>query len=392
MITNTTGHYLFSPEHDSLREAIRRWTRQRVAPFIEEWERAGEFPRAIFEELGELGYLGAQYPEQYGGQDGDFAANLVLCEELSRAGAESVSTAVAVHTAMASSPILKYGTEAQRLAYLPDLLAGRKVAALGISESGAGSDVASLRTRARRGEDGGWIIDGDKTFITNGIRADVLLLIARTDGDGASPAFSLFLVDTHLPGFSRGRKLEKIGRHASDTAELRFDGLRLPEDALLGEEARGFHQIMWELDAERIVSGATSVALGYHALDVATDYITTRKQFGRPIADFQAVRHNLATLTARLTAARELVHTTARRFQAGEERIAEIPMAKLVAAEALWEVADYALQLHGGYGYMAEYPIGRIWVDARVKRITAGTDEIQRELIARHLLGRPQSP
>jgi alkylation response protein AidB-like acyl-CoA dehydrogenase len=391
MIRDTAGHYLFSSEHDLLREALKRWTRQRISPFIEEWERAGEFPREIFEELGDLGYLGAQYPEKYGGQDGDFAANLVLCEELSRAGAESVSTAVGVHTAMASSPILKYGTEEQRQAYLPDLLAGRKIAALGISEPGAGSDVASLRTRARRSESGGWVLDGDKTFITNGIRADVLLVIARTDPGADNPAFSLFLVDTHLPGFSRGRKLEKIGRHASDTAELRFDGLRLSEDALLGEEGRGFHQIMWELDAERIVSGATSVALGYHALDVAKEYIAGREQFGRRIADFQAVRHTLATLTARLTAARELVHTTARRFQAGEERIAEIPMAKLVAAEALWDVADYALQLHGGYGYMAEYPIGRIWVDARVKRITAGTDEIQRELIARRLLGRPQS-
>jgi alkylation response protein AidB-like acyl-CoA dehydrogenase len=388
---NGQEHYLFTSDHVELRAAIRSWTAKRIAPHVDDWEAAGEFPRSVFEELGDLGYLGVQYPEEFGGQGGDFAANLVLCEELSRAGAESVSTAVAVHTAMATSPILKFGSDHQRRQYLPDLLTGRKIAALGISEPGAGSDVASLRTRARRDEEG-WLLDGDKTFITNGIRADVLLVIARTSLEPAArPAFSLFIIDTGLPGFSRGRKLEKRGRHASDTAELRFDALRLTDDALLGEEGRGFHQIMWELDAERIVSGATSVALGFHALELATGYIRNRRQFGHPISDFQAVRHTLATLVARLTAARELVYTTARRFQAGEERIPEIPMAKLFAAEALWEMADYALQLHGGYGYMAEYPIGRVWSDARVKRITAGTDEVQRELIARGLLGKVES-
>ena len=390
MIRNSTQveHYLFTPEHEALRVTIRDWATARVKPFIDEWEREREFPRAIFEELGELGYLGAQYPEEYGGQGSDFAANLVLCEELSRVGAESVSTAVAVHTAMATPLILKFGNDAQRRRYLPDLLAGKKIAALGISESDAGSDVAALRTRAERDAEG-WIIDGSKTFITNGARADVLLLIARTDFPAsAERSFSLFLVDTHLPGFSHGRNLEKIGRHASDTAELRLEGLRVPAEALLGEEGRGFQQIMWELDAERIVSGATSVALGYYALELAVEYIQTREQFGKRIADFQAVRHNLATLTARLAAARELVHTTARRFQEGEQRIPEVAMAKLIAAEALGDMADYALQLHGGYGFMAEYPVGRVWIDARVKRITAGTDEVQRELIARHLLGR----
>jgi alkylation response protein AidB-like acyl-CoA dehydrogenase len=386
--TSRSPHYLFSPEHDILRATIAEWAQARLAPSIDEWERQGEFPRAIFEELGDLGYLGAQYPEEYGGQGGDFASNLILCEEISRVGAESVSTSIAVHTAMATPPIMKFGSEEQRTAYLPDLLAGRKIAALGISEPDAGSDVASLRSRARRVGDG-WVLDGSKTFITNGMRADVLLVIARTDVGADKPSFSLFLVDTHAPGFSRGRRLEKIGRHASDTAEVRFDGLELPAGALLGEEGRGFRQIMWELDAERIVSGATSVALGFHALDLAVSYIGDRRQFNKRIADFQAVRHELATLTARLTAARELVHTTALRFQNGEERIPEVAMAKLVAAEALNAMADYALQLHGGYGYMAEYPIGRVWIDARVKRITAGTDEIQRELIARHLLGRP---
>jgi len=385
----STEHYLFTPEHELLREAVRGWAEQRLLPHIDNWEREGAFPREIFEELGELGYLGVQYPEAYGGQGGDFTANLVVCEELSRVGAESVSMAVAVHTAMATPPILRFGTSAQREHYLPEILAGRKIAALGISEPDSGSDVAGIRTKASRTPGGGWTLDGRKTFITNGGRADVVLVIARTPAleESTRPSFSLFLVDSSLPGFSRGQPLEKIGRHASDTCELLFESIQLPDDALLGEEGRGFHQIMWELDAERLVSAATSAALGFHALDLAVAYVKERHQFGRPVGDFQAIRHTLATLAARLTAARELVHTTARRFQAGEEQLPEISMAKLLAAEALGDVADYALQVHGGYGYMAEYPIGRIWIDARAKRITAGTDEIQREIIARHLIG-----
>jgi alkylation response protein AidB-like acyl-CoA dehydrogenase len=392
-MTTTPGsrtHELFSPEHELLRESVRGWIQRHVAPFVDEWEAVGDFPAELFEQMGEQGFLGVQYPEEYGGQGGDFAANLVVCEELSRVGAESVCMAVSVHTAMATPPILEYGSEAQRRRYLPDLLAGRKVAALGISEPDAGSDVAGIRTRAVRAEDGGWILDGGKTFITNGRRAGVVLVIARTPSVAEHrQAFSLFLVDTSSAGFTRGRRLEKIGRHASDTCELSFDSVRLSADALLGEEGRGFQQIMWELDAERIVSAATSVSLGFHALELAIAYVKSRRQFGKPIAEFQAIRHNLADRWARLAAARELVYSTARRFQAGEQRLAEVAMAKLVAAEGLADAADYALQVHGGYGYMREYAISRVWVDARVKRITAGTDEIQRELIARHLLGRP---
>lgn len=386
-----TPHYLFGEEHDLLRKTVQAWAHERLGPNIDAWERARSFPRELFMELGDLGLLGLQYPEQYGGQGGDFAANLVLCEEISRIGAESVSTCVAVHTAMATPPILKFGSDEQRRRYLPDLIAGRKIAALAISEPDAGSDIAGIRTRAVRSNHGDWIIDGSKTFITNGDRADVVLLIARTSSDAANrPAFSLFLVDAEMPGFARGRQLEKIGRHASDTSELRFDSVRVPPENLLGVEGRGFHQIMWELEAERLVSAATSVALASYALELAVAYVSDRRQFGQRIGDFQAIRHTLAELAARLTAARELVHATARRFQAGEEQMPEIAMAKLVAAEVLGQVADYALQVHGGYGYMAEYPIGRVWIDARVKRITAGTDEIQREIIARHLLGREE--
>jgi alkylation response protein AidB-like acyl-CoA dehydrogenase len=290
---------------------------------------------------------------------------------------------------MATPPIDRFGNDAQKATWLPGLLSGRKIAALAITEPEGGSDVAGIRTTARRTGDG-WVLDGRKTFITNGGRADLILVIARTsDRDAERPVFSLFLVDGGSPGLERGTPLEKIGRHGSDTCELFLDNVEVTGDALLGEEGRGFHQIMWELEAERIVSGATSVALGYHALDLALDYVRNRRQFGRAIGDFQALRHELASHTARLTAARELVHATAWRFQLGTAPRAEVSMAKLVASDALCAIADYALQLHGGYGYMREQAIGRVWIDARAKRITAGTDEIQREIIAREVIGRP---
>jgi len=383
------SHPLFSDHHDLLRTVIADWARDRIAPHIDEWEAAREFPRELFVELGQLGFLGAQYPVEYGGQGADFASSLVIAEELSRIGAESVSMAVAVHASMATPPIYKFGSEEQRHRYLPPILSGHKIAALAISEPEAGSDVSGITTRATRSEDG-WILNGQKTFITNGSRADVLVVIARTDNgseDERPPAFSTFIVDADLAGVIRGRKLEKIGRHASDTTELFFDNVRLQPAALLGVEGEGFKQIMWELEAERLTSAATSVALGSHALDLAITYVKSRRQFGHPIADFQAIRHTLASHAARLTAARELVYATAVRFQNGEERLVEIAMAKLVAAEVLNDVADYALQVHGGYGYMAEYPIGRIWIDARLKRIAAGSDEVLREIIAKQLIG-----
>jgi alkylation response protein AidB-like acyl-CoA dehydrogenase len=383
------AHYLFREEHELLRESIRAWARRHVAPYIDEWEDEEGFPRRVFEELGSLGFLGLQYPEEYGGQGGDFASALVLCEELSRVGAEGVSSAVAVHTTMASPLLERFGTTAQKAQWLPELLSGVKIAALAITEPEGGSDVAGMRTTAERTRDG-WRLHGAKTFITNGSRADAIMVIARTaPGDDRRRSFSLFLVDARLDGFSRGRTLRKIGRHASDTAELFFDSVDLPADALLGEEGQGFLQIMWELEAERIVSAATSVALGYHALDLAVAHVRQRRQFGRPIADFQAVRHELATLASSLAAARELTYATAWRFQSGLKPRAQVSMAKLVAATVLGQVTDYALQLHGGYGYMKEQAIGRVWIDARAKRITAGTDEIQREIIAREILGRP---
>jgi alkylation response protein AidB-like acyl-CoA dehydrogenase len=389
-MTSAGAHYLFSDEHEQLRESISRWVADRVVPNIEDWDRAETLPSDIYEEMGALGFLGLQYPEDYGGQGGDFAANLVLCEELSAVGAEALGSSVGVHTAVAVAPLAQFGTDEQKDRWLAEFLSGRTLCAIAITEPDGGSDVAGMRSVAERTADG-WLLNGSKTFITNGARAGVIFVIARTSArDAERPAFSLFLVEADRPGVSRGLPLEKIGRHASDTCELFFDHVELPSDALLGEEGRGFHQIMWELDGERIVSAITSVALGYHALGIAKDYVLERRQFGRPIADFQAIRHELANHAAALAAARELTHATAWRFQNGHARLEEISMAKLVAANTLCEVADYALQVHGGYGYMREQSIGRVWIDARAKRITAGTDEIQREIIARHLLGRPE--
>ena len=385
------AHYLFADEHHALRQSIRSWVGRAITPHIDEWEQQGNFPRSVFAELGDRGFLGLQYPEQYGGQGGDLVSAIILCEELSYVGAESVSMAVAVHTGMAVPPILRFGTESQRQRYLPGLISGHLVAALAISEPDAGSDVTAILTRATRyAASGGWILNGRKTFITNGDTADLVLVMARTADDGPAHArFSIFLVDASAPGFIRGRRLVKIGRLASDTSELVFEDLHLPADALVGEPGKGFQHLMWELDVERLFSAATSVALAYRALTIAVDYCHRRIQFGKPIADFQALRHHLADLASQLAAARELVYFSVWRFMREAGPVAEVAMAKLVAADVLNRTADYALQVHGGWGYIADYPISRIWKDARLKRISAGTDEIMREIIAKNLMGRP---
>ena len=384
-------HYLFNDDHRALRENIRSWVTRHVKPFIDEWEQKRSYPRELFEEMGSMGFLGLQYPEEYGGQGGDFLSALILVEELSHCGAEAVGMSIAVHTGMAVPPLLKFGTEEQRKRYLPGLISGKLMAALAISEPDAGSDVAAISTRATRdAASAGWVLDGKKTFITNGDRADLILVLARTgESSRDRTGFSLFLVEGSAQGVGRGRRLEKIGRHASDTAELSFTAVAIPADGLLGQEGRGFHHIMWELDAERILSAASSIALAYHALDLGLTYTRERRQFGKAISDFQAIRHEFATLAAQLAGARELVYFSAWRFMRADGSVPEISMAKLVAADVLNRVADYSLQVHGGNGYMAEYEISRVWKDARVKRIAAGTDEIQREIIARALLGRP---
>jgi alkylation response protein AidB-like acyl-CoA dehydrogenase len=289
---------------------------------------------------------------------------------------------VAVHTDMATPPILKFGTEYLKQTYLVPAIKGEKISSLGITEPGAGSDVAGIRTRAVRDGDE-YVINGSKTFITNGVRADFIVLVTKTDPDAGYDGFSLFVVDKQTPGFQVSKKLEKLGMHSSDTAELTFEDVRVPAENLVGEEGKGFYHIMWELQGERLIGAAGSVSGAQRVFDQTLEYAKQRNAFGRPIGRFQAIRHKLAEMATKIETARQMVYTSAWRVQNGEYPVREISMAKLYASRIACEVADEAIQIHGGYGYMKEYHVERAWRDMRLNRIGAGTDEIMLEVIGR---------
>src|SRR5919109_1305005 len=374
-------HFIFTDEHEALRESIRAFVVKELKPHAEEWEDE-TFPDWVFKRMGELGLLGLSYPERYGGQGGDYPCNLVLAEELVHSSCGGLCMGVAVHTDMATPPILAFGTEEQKQAYLVPSIAGEKISCLGITEPDAGSDVAGIKTRAVR--DGGeWVINGSKTFITNGHRADYIVLVAKTDPDVGHDGISLFIVDMDLPGVVREQRLRKLGMHASDTALLAFQDVRVPADALLGQEGKGFYHIMWELQGERMIGAAGCVAAAQKAFDRTLRYATERHAFGRPIGKFQVTRHKFAEMATDIEAARQLVYATAWRFANGEYPVREISMAKLYAARMACRVTDECLQIHGGAGYIKEYGIERAWRDMRLNRIGAGTDEIMLDVIGR---------
>jgi alkylation response protein AidB-like acyl-CoA dehydrogenase len=378
---------MFTEEHELFRDSVRKYVEKELAPHAEEWEEAEEFPNTVFTRMGELGFLGLRYPEKYGGQNCDFLFSIVLAEELGRSGMGSIGMAVAVQSEMATPPIHKFGSEEQKMKYLLPANQGKKIACLGITEPNAGSDVAAIQTTARR-EGDQWVINGRKIFITNGVRADFITLVARTGEKKGYKGVSLFLVDKGTPGFTVTRKLDKVGMRSSDTAELLFEDCRVPASAMLGEEGRGFYHIMWELQGERIMGAANAVSRGQMAYELALKYAQERVQFGKPLAHFQVTRHRLADMGTEIEAARHLIYYCAWMFQNGEYPVKEISMAKLFAAQAAARVADAALQIHGGYGYMMEYPIQRYWRDIRLSRIGGGTDEIMKEIIANEVLGR----
>ena len=374
-------HFIFTDEHDQLRESIRAFAQKELAPHAEEWEET-TFPDWVFRRMGELGYLGLSYPEEYGGQGGDYYSNIVLAEEIGHANSGGLAMGIAVHTDMATPPILMFGTEEQKQRYLVPSIRGEKISCLGITEPDAGSDVAGIRTHAVR-DNGEWVINGSKTYITNGHRADYIVLVTKTDPDAGYDGFTLFLVDMDLPGVVREKKLEKLGMHASDTALLAFNDVRVPDDAVLGEIGKGFYHIMWELQGERLIGAAGCVAGGQRAFDRTLQYALERKAFGREIGHFQVIRHKFAEMATKIEAARQLVYSTAWRFQNGECPVREISMAKLYAAQMAVDVADECIQSHGGAGYMKEYGIERAWRDLRLNRIGAGTDEIMLDVIGR---------
>ena len=372
----------FSEEHQELRKSIRAFVETELAPHAAEWEKDKDFPDWVFTRLGELGFLGLSYPEEYGGGGGDYLCNIVLAEEMTRCGSGGVAMAVAVQTDMAVPPLFKFGTEEQKQRYLVPALKGEKIFCLGITEPDAGSDVQNISTTAKK-VDGGWEISGRKIFITNGRRAHAMTLVAKTDRDAGHQGISLFVVDTDTPGYKVERTLDKVGMHSSDTAEISFTGMFVPEDALLGNEGEGFYNISWELQGERLIGAAGAIEGARRAFEGALAYAQQRETFGKPIGKHQVIRHALADMATEIEAAQQLVYEAAVRVARGEYPVREISMAKLITGEVAWKTVDKALQIFGGYGYSMEVPIQRGWRDARLIRIGGGTDEVMREVIGR---------
>ncbi|MGI9185785.1 MAG: acyl-CoA dehydrogenase family protein [Solirubrobacteraceae bacterium] len=376
-------HFIFTDEHQQLRESIRRFVIKELQPHAEEWEEK-TFPDWVFERMGELGFLGLDKPEEYGGQGGDYYTSLVLAEEIVHAHCGGLAMGLAVQTDMAMPPILAFGTEEQKREWAAPAIKGTKILCIGITEPDAGSDVAGIKTRAVRDEaTGEYVINGSKTYITNGHRAHAIVLVTKTDPDAGHGGMTLFLVPMDTPGVIREKRLKKLGMHASDTALLAFSDVRVPESAVLGETGKGFYHISWELQGERLIGAAGSVAGAQHVFDRTLEYAKERKAFGRPIGHFQVIRHKFAEMATKIETARQMVYTTAWRFHNGEYPVREITMAKVYASRIAVEVADECIQIHGGAGYMQEYGIERVWRDLRLNRIGAGTDEIMLDVIGR---------
>ena len=374
-------HFIFGDEHEQLRESIRAFAVKELAPHAEEWEET-TFPDSVFRRMGELGFLGLDKPEQYGGQGGDYFSSLVLAEEIVHARSGGLAMGVAVQTDMAMPPILAFGTEEQKQEWVVPAIRGEKILCLGITEPDAGSDVAGIKTRAvREGDE--YVISGSKTYITNGHRADVIVLVTKTDPDAGYDGFTLFLVPMDAPGVVREQRLQKLGMHASDTALLAFQDVRVPDTAVLGQVGKGFYHIMWELQAERMIGAAGCVAGAQRCFEQTLQYAKERTAFGRQIGKFQVNRHKFAEMATKIESARQMVYVTAWRYANGEYPVREISMAKLHAARVACEVADECIQIHGGAGYMKEYGVERVWRDMRVNRIGAGTDEIMLDVIGR---------
>jgi alkylation response protein AidB-like acyl-CoA dehydrogenase len=381
-MTGDARHPLFTDEHEELRRSIRTFVEKELRPHAEEWEAAKDFPNQVFERMGELGFLGLHFDETDGGSGGDYLTMLVLAEEMARCGSGGVSMAVSVQCEYVTPPIARFGTPEQKARWLRPAIEGKRIGALGITEPGAGSDVAGIATKAIRDGDE-YVVNGSKTFITNGCRADFLLLVAKTDPTQRHAGISLFLVDSATPGFRVTRRLDKVGMLPSDTAELAFEDMRVPAANLLGEEGKGFTQIMWELQGERLSAAAGACAGAQLTLDMTMEYAQHREAFGKRIVDFQSTRHKLAEMQTMIDAARALTYETAWRVQLGEYPVRAITEAKLLATRVHFQVADTCLQLHGGMGYMMDMPVQRAWRDSRLARIGAGADEVMLDYIAK---------
>jgi acyl-CoA dehydrogenase len=368
-----------------IRTQIRRYVDEVIVPQADEWERAGEIPRQAFRDFGSLGFLGMRHPVEYGGGGLGAMASVVLGEELARSTYGGVAAAFTVHSDMSISHIAHRGSQEQKQRYLPAACAGEKVGAICVTEPHAGSDVAGLKTRAVR-EGDAWVINGSKTFITNGVYGDIYIVAARTDPEAkGSRGISLFIVERGMPGLTIARKFDKHGWRASDTAELFFDDLRLPADALLGEEGKGFYYIMSTFQNERLVAGAMSVGQCSKAIELTVDYLRQRQAFGKALWEQPVVRNKLAWLAAKSAAARTFVYACAQMIDEGKDTVREVSMLKAYACETLQEVVHGCLQLHGGTGYIIGTPIERMARDARILTIGGGATEVMLEEVAKRI-------
>jgi acyl-CoA dehydrogenase len=375
-----------TPEHELLREQVARFLAREVEPHAHAWEAQGHVPREALRRMGEAGLLGLMYSPEHGGGGADALTNLVFAEALSQSTFGGFVVTVLVHTDMASPHLHHAGSPAQLARWMPGITGGRTITAVAITEPGAGSDVAGMRTRARRDGDH-WVIHGSKLFITNGVHADLYFVAART-GDTAR-AISIFAVEKGTPGFTVGRQLEKTGWRCSDTAELHFDGVRVPAGHLLGEEGRGFYAVMQNFQTERIALGAMAVGHCQQALRLALDHVRTRQAFGGTLWDKQAVRQRLAMLDAKTRAARAYLYHCAWRVAQGHDIVQDVSLLKALTGELVNEVTQGCQQVHGGMGYMVGTPVERLWRDARVLAIGGGATEVMLDEAAKRYTAYP---
>ncbi|HZO05934.1 MAG TPA: acyl-CoA dehydrogenase family protein, partial [Solirubrobacterales bacterium] len=383
----TMRRLLFEPEHEDFRASVRGFLSAEVVPEYGEWERRGIIPREAFLAAGAQGLLCPQVPEELGGPGvADLRFNAVLAEEIYLLGLSGYGSAITVQNDVCLPYFLHFADAEQQRRWLPGLVSGETIAAIAMTEPGTGSDLAAIATSAvRDGEE--YVVDGSKTFITNGINADLVIVAARTERGEPRRGLTLLVVERGMEGFERGRNLEKIGMHSQDTAELYFDGVRVPAANRLGVEGDGFGQLTGNLAQERISIAVSAVAAARAALAAALDYTRERRAFGKPIADFQSARFALAEAWAEIAVTQSFVDGCVLALAAGQLDAVDAAVAKLRATELQGRVVDSCLQLHGGYGYMLEYPIARAYADARVSRIYGGANEIMKEIIGRSLVG-----
>lgn len=376
----------FSEEHTILRNQIRRFVEQKVVPVADEWEEKGYIPREILQQMGDLGFLGIRYSTDYGGSEMDALGSVILAEELGRSTFGGLAVTVLVHTDMASPHLDNFGNKQQLNKYMSEIISGQKITGVAVTEPDVGSDVAAMKTRAvKDGND--YVINGSKMFITNGVHGDLFFVAAKTDMDvKPSRGITIFAVEKGTPGFSVGKNLKKMGWLSSDTAELIFDNCRVPTDNIIGELNKGFYSIMRNFQNERLVLGAQSMGEASKALELTMDYVTTRKAFGGVLFDKQAIRQRLAALAARVEAGKQLVYHSAWLDAQGLDCIKEVSMVKAYCGELVNEVMYDCLQFHGGFGYVRESAIERMYRDARIQAIAGGATEVMLEEVSKRMI------